>query len=119
MWEHEPVIDIDILQKARIATPHIAGYSMQSKYRGIEMIYAAMIQKNIIPDHAIPKPQYPRRTVLSSQANDWRDLMLTVYDPQITTQQMKEALAHGAHDFDYLRKHFPDRYELDFVDIKE
>jgi erythronate-4-phosphate dehydrogenase len=117
VWEYEPIIDIEVLQKAMIATPHIAGYSVQSKYRGTEMIYDAAVQQNIISNHSISKPHYPRRVI--SQTNDWRDLMLTLYDPRITTQQMKEAIAKETHNFDDLRKHFPDRYELGFVDIKE
>lgn len=45
VWENEPNINKSVLEKAFIATPHIAGYSVQSKLRGTEMIYhAAKIQ---------------------------------------------------------------------------
>ena len=31
VWEHEPNIDLDLLAKSLVATPHIAGYSAQGK----------------------------------------------------------------------------------------
>lgn len=33
-WNHEPDIDLDLMEKVAIATPHIAGYSYQGKQNG-------------------------------------------------------------------------------------
>lgn len=33
-WNHEPDIDLELMDKAAIATPHIAGYSYQGKQNG-------------------------------------------------------------------------------------
>ena len=33
-WNHEPDIDLDLMDKVAIATPHIAGYSYQGKQNG-------------------------------------------------------------------------------------
>lgn len=41
VWEGEPDISIDLIGKAGIATPHIAGYSYDGKARGTRMIYEA------------------------------------------------------------------------------
>lgn len=41
-WEGEPNISIDLMRRAEIATPHIAGYSLDGKIRGTEMIYHAL-----------------------------------------------------------------------------
>lgn len=41
VWENEPNIHLSVLEKAWIATPHIAGYSAESKRRGTELIYQA------------------------------------------------------------------------------
>ena len=30
VWGHEPAVDVSLLQRALIATPHIAGYSVES-----------------------------------------------------------------------------------------
>jgi erythronate-4-phosphate dehydrogenase len=37
VWEKEPHIDIDLLEKVDIATPHIAGYSLDGKANGTQM----------------------------------------------------------------------------------
>ncbi|MBQ3635391.1 MAG: 4-phosphoerythronate dehydrogenase [Bacteroidales bacterium] len=37
VWENEPNIDTELLEMATIATPHIAGYSADSKLRATEM----------------------------------------------------------------------------------
>ncbi len=41
VWENEPNIDPELLHKVDIATPHIAGYSLEGKIRATEMIYRA------------------------------------------------------------------------------
>jgi len=39
VWEHEPAIDPDLVKKVYLATPHIAGYSLDGKIRGTWMVY--------------------------------------------------------------------------------
>jgi len=39
VWENEPDVDPLLVNKIDLATPHIAGYSMDGKWRGTEMIY--------------------------------------------------------------------------------
>lgn len=41
VWPGEPRIDTGILEKAVVATPHIAGYSLDGKYRASAMVYRA------------------------------------------------------------------------------
>jgi len=41
VWEGEPDIRLSLLEKVRLGTPHIAGYSLDGKLRGTEMIYHA------------------------------------------------------------------------------
>ena len=38
VWEHEPDIDIDLLGRSFIATPHIAGYSTDGKANGTAIV---------------------------------------------------------------------------------
>lgn len=51
-WEGEPDIDPRLLQRAAIATPHIAGYSLQGKQRA-----TAMAVRAIAPDIRLPMPE--------------------------------------------------------------
>lgn len=41
-WEDEPNISRELLEKAFIATPHIAGYSLEGKLRATQMAFAAL-----------------------------------------------------------------------------
>lgn len=38
VWEGEPEIDIELLKSVNIATPHIAGYSLEGKANGTSMV---------------------------------------------------------------------------------
>jgi erythronate-4-phosphate dehydrogenase len=41
VWENEPAIRADVLERVDIATPHIAGYSWQGRLNGTQMVYDA------------------------------------------------------------------------------
>jgi len=42
VWEKEPAIDVELLGLSRIATPHIAGYSLDGKLNAARMIFEAL-----------------------------------------------------------------------------
>src|SRR5690606_2379695 len=44
VFEHEPVISAEFLDLLTLVTPHIAGYSLEGKARGTQMIYDAFCQ---------------------------------------------------------------------------
>ena len=44
VFEHEPVISEELIDMLALATPHIAGYSLEGKARGTQMIYEAFCQ---------------------------------------------------------------------------
>ncbi|MHB1947272.1 MAG: 4-phosphoerythronate dehydrogenase [Gammaproteobacteria bacterium] len=120
VWENEPEIDLEVLQTTRIATPHIAGYSVQSKYRGVEMLYQAVVRDNIIPKQSISSPSMPTREIFcKNQMMDWRDVILKIYNPLTTSELMKEVLLGHKESFDHLRKNFVDRHEFEFVKLKD
>lgn len=42
VWKNEPTINLDLLAAADIATPHIAGYSIQGKINGTQAVVRAL-----------------------------------------------------------------------------
>ncbi len=44
VWENEPLINTNLLKKCFIASPHIAGYSLEGKVNGTLMIYHSLCE---------------------------------------------------------------------------
>lgn len=65
VWEHEPDIDRRLLEKAVVATPHIAGYSLQGKANASAMAVEAVARHFGLPlegwypagvERTVPRP---------------------------------------------------------------
>lgn len=59
VFEHEPQISAKLLDDLALATPHIAGYSLEGKAKGTEMIYRAFckwkgVEPKLTLDHMLP-----------------------------------------------------------------
>lgn len=76
VWEEEPVFHDKTARRAFIATPHIAGYSIQSKYRASRMIVEAL-EKHFLLDLSNHQPA-PSETDVSPSfdANGLENLTL-------------------------------------------
>ncbi|OGT64178.1 MAG: hypothetical protein A3J38_02245 [Gammaproteobacteria bacterium RIFCSPHIGHO2_12_FULL_45_9] len=116
VWEHEPQIDKAILMDAVLATPHIAGYSVQARYRGVDMIYQAACQAGVIAEKQRTLITWPEQELAFSDATlTWQEVILAIYDPSLTSYAMKNLLLSSEHSgdmFDQMRKGFMDRYEF-------
>jgi erythronate-4-phosphate dehydrogenase len=120
VWSHEPRIDIDVLRLATIATPHVAGYSAQSKLRGVKMLYAQACKQGIIEPAAIPANPDPKKILsFGGKSVTWRDVILKIFNPAELTDVMRKAISHDESGlaFDDLRKHFNGRYEFNAVAV--
>jgi erythronate-4-phosphate dehydrogenase len=118
VWEHEPDVDKRVLKKADIATPHIAGYSVQSKMRGTEMIYQAACDKQIIRPRKSPQLTLPRHELSFATVKPaWQDIVLGIFNPNVLTMMMQETLLHDndSHAFDEMRHQFNYRYEFAYT----
>jgi erythronate-4-phosphate dehydrogenase len=122
VWEHEPNIDKKMLEKACIATPHIAGYSVQSKIRGIDMIYKIACDTRLIEEKPIMPIAMPKQRLTFSGQHSWQDIVLGVFNPMIITTMMRALLLpdenHG-DCFDEMRNQFNYRHELAYSHVTE
>lgn len=115
VWEQEPFVDLNVMNTAFIATPHVAGYSVQSKLRGIQTIAYEALHAGALPQKRWEDIQFPQTEQLfNGNTVDWREVVLSIYDPRTTTTKMKENLA-----FDTLREQFPPRYEFAYTKIRQ
>ena len=68
VWENEPNIDNELILKADLSTPHIAGYSLDGKVAGLIMVYQAACEyfgnePKCIADDFLPAPDIPQITI--------------------------------------------------------
>ena len=64
VWENEPDINIDLLKRVYLATPHIAGYSLEGKINGTIIIYNALCNfLNMYPSWAPYLPKVNKNNI--------------------------------------------------------
>lgn len=116
VWEHEPNINQSILERAMIASPHVAGYSVQSKIRGIDMIYQIACDKKILARQSLPPISMPTQTLgFAGTTHHWHDLVLGIFNPLVMTAMMRSTLLPAeqvATSFDQMRNQFTYRHEF-------
>ncbi len=102
-WEHEPAINRELLDKAFVTTPHIAGYSRQGKQRGTAMIIDAL---NRYYGWHLPVPEVDKP--LLGAADVTPQLIIDSYNPLHDTAALKSA----PHLFETLRNNYCLREEV-------
>ena len=110
-WENEPNLNRSLLEKAFVATPHIAGYSLQGKQRGTAMIIEALNHRHGWNATA-PHPTLPAQGV----DNITMKAILDSYQPLDDIAMLKNALHNEqdiAHTFETLRNNYHLRNEVD------
>jgi erythronate-4-phosphate dehydrogenase len=121
VWPHEPAIDLALANQAKLATPHIAGYTAQAKWRAVLMLYQAAQWALQLP-RQLPLSNPLAVTTpleLSMTTPTWQDTVLAIYDPWHDTEITRSALLNCGNllgkCFDDLRQHHPQRYEFNNV----
>lgn len=105
VWEEEPNINLTLLNKVFLGTPHIAGYSADGKANATRMSLDALCRFfHIDADYRILPPQ-PEHPVIS--AGNMAEACLQMYDPR----RDSEALKANPQWFEKLRGDYPLRRE--------
>lgn len=121
VWEPEPDVPREVLTQVKTATPHIAGYSLQSKWRGTDMVCRALMD---FLGKDKKDPIYPIESPIidfGSRELNWEDVVLHLYDPYQDSEHTKQCLLQSANigaSFDALRKSYPLRHEFSFPKFK-
>ncbi len=122
VWENEPNINIELMKRIDIATPHIAGYSLDGKLAGLEMIYRSCCEYLRI-DSKINLSDFSDSAVkefaveYKDKVANLRSAVLKCYDVARDDQLLRGALLHCSDSeraalFDQLRKNYPERREF-------
>lgn len=129
VWEGEPQVDVELAGLCRIATPHIAGYSLDGKLRGTAQIYSALCAHlgctpTVSLDELMPLPWLAELSLDASADPAWAlaTVCRAVYDPRRDDADFRRSLQGDAANrrtaFDALRKHYPMRREIDGLSVK-
>lgn len=104
-WENEPCINLRLMDKAWIATPHIAGYSADGKVNADNMVLEGLCRHfGISVPCRICPPPLPETFV---PATDDDDLRLQLYNPLDDSAHLKAS----PKSFEELRGNYPLRRE--------
>ncbi|AMD01710.1 4-phosphoerythronate dehydrogenase PdxB [Halomonas chromatireducens] len=127
VWESEPKIDAALRDLVEIATPHIAGYSMDGKLRGSHQVYAALCRYLGLParltlDSLLPAPPVPRLVLDGGLEPEdaLRRCLRAVYDVRRDHDSLyRESRQRGmAAGFDACRADYPPRRELATLEVE-
>ena len=112
VWENEPNIDLRLLHKVFIGTPHIAGYSADGKANATRMSLDALCRFFHIDAHYHIEPPAPPQPLI--EAHDLTEASLAMYDPRRDDQ----ALRLHPELFEKLRGDYPLRREQGAFQVK-
>lgn len=117
VFEHEPEIAESLLSKLAIATPHIAGYTLEGKLRGTQMIYDALCEKLTVAPVQTMHKLLPLNMFLWSELKAHPDRLVKFYDIMADDAALRDKLINGqisGTDFDQLRRDYHLRREWQF-----
>jgi len=128
VWEGEPQADVELAALCCIATPHIAGYSLDGKLRGTAQIYQALcrhlgVTPSVELTQLMPAAWLSELMIDASADPAWAlaSICRAVYDPRRDDADFRRSLQGDAATrraaFDGLRKHYPMRREIDGLEV--
>lgn len=108
VYENEPDINKAIVAYARLATPHIAGHSIEAKLRALHMISRSFHELLHLPppdfEHEKPRLEIP-------ELPTWDAFLLSLYNPEIESIKLKNA-QDLSQAFKHLRKQHKNRHDF-------
>jgi len=122
VWEHEPDIDMQLLDKVTFGTPHIAGYSTDGKVTGTAMTVKAVSHffglglENWYPGN-VPKPANELLVCDCTEKNETeiiKEIYLKTYDISDDDRKLRE----NPKNFEFLRGNYPVRREPPAYKVK-
>jgi erythronate-4-phosphate dehydrogenase len=130
VWEHEPSVDGDLADLCVLATPHIAGYSLDGRQRGTAQIYQAYCafrgETPAVQLADLLPPRWLSEVALGGLADPALAMAMlcrAVYDPRQDDADLRRSLTDNdpqqRQAFDALRKQYPtSRREIEGLRVR-
>jgi len=129
VWEQEPNISPELVNRVWLATPHIAGYSLEGKVKGTEIVYQAMSKFMGLPTRKqagqfLPEPALSKVS-FTSAADERAAVQIALracYDPRQDDAHLRYVMrmpkAEQGVEFDRLRRDYPVRRECSSLKVQ-
>lgn len=126
-WEGEPAISRELLASVDLATPHIAGYSVEGRLRGTQMALDAAcahfgLRSGWQLAQCLPPPRQLRPSAAVSRHEAWHNLLRDHWDIGRDDAALRAGAdlpdAARGELFDSLRRVYPDRLEYSRCRVK-
>ena len=118
VWESEPNINIELLERVDLATPHIAGYSVDGKRSGTAMIYMEFLTWMEVSTTGKTQIGIEPRLIDLGESSTLAECILKSYDIASDDKAMRSLINNVssstriAEAFDHLRKIYPERRDF-------
>ena len=128
VWQNEPSIDPDMLARAFIGTPHIAGHSFDGMVNGSVVVYEALCKflgekPTATSAQLLPQSDVPFVDLSKDSGEDeaiLRKAVFAVYDITRDDRGLRDACCNReklAESFDKLRKNYWKRREFHYTTL--
>lgn len=117
VWEGEPRIDPELFALVRMGTPHIAGYTVEGKWRGTWMLYRAWQRFNQLDEQQDKMPSLAPERIWQQEVKTLADVLALLrahYPMENDFARLQKSLSANdrAQAFDLLRRDYGQRFEL-------
>ena len=113
-WVNEPNINESLYRQADIATPHIAGHSLDAKIAGTQMVYQQLCQYWQVPTQdtwkqALPEPPNPIQiTTTGNLQSQLMEVTQRTHNPLIDDAAIRSSKMADLHEkYEDYRRNFP------------
>lgn len=124
VWENEPNIDLELLQYAALATPHIAGYSVEGKANGtavcvneLNKFFNLGLEANWYP-RLLPKPDKSNEISVDCKGKSLQDIFFECIMQTYNIEEDDKNLRLSPFEFEQQRINYPIRREFDFYNVR-
>ncbi len=126
VWENEPSINTELLSKTKVATLHIAGYSLEGKVIGTKIIYDALcdflnIRSTWQPDLPMIKNKEMKLSGGKTEEEKLYKLFSSIYNIAKDDELMRNITSYEPDErakyFDMIRKKYPIRREFNNFNV--
>ena len=122
VWENEPNPMPELIDHCDLVSAHIAGYSLEGKARGTEMLYHKVCElfdfdnnkqlSDLLPAHPVTNLTFDK---MPETQNELKALIHLIYDVRRDDALFRQLL--NDKGFDWLRKNYPQRREWSSIPL--